>query len=200
MKDAPLVLASSSATRQNMLRSANIPFESIPPRIDEESLRVSLKAENAQPRDIADALAEMKALRISDKKPGALVLGCDQVLAFEGIVFSKPQDPDHARDQLATLSGKAHQLLSAAVIYKDGKPAWRHVGVVRLQMRDLSRDYIQGYVDRNWDSIRHSVGAYKIEEEGVRLFSRIDGSHFSILGLPLIELIGFLTIRGVIKQ
>jgi septum formation protein len=159
-------------------------------------IKAAMLSEGAPPRDIADTLAEMKARRVSDKPPGALVLGCDQVLDHRGTLLSKPETPQDAIDQLTSLRGDRHSLLSAAVIVEDGKPIWRHVGQVRLRMRDVSDSYLADYVDRNWDSIQHAVGSYKLEEEGVRLFSGIEGDYFNVLGLPLIELINYLTIRG----
>lgn len=159
-------------------------------------MKAALLVECASPRDIADTLAEAKARKISARHPGQLVLGCDQVLDHGGVCLSKPETPDDARTQLASLRGSTHRLLSAAVIYRDGEPLWRHVGTVRLTMRAFSDDYLDGYVARNWDSIRNSVGAYKLEEEGVRLFTRIDGDYFTVLGLPLLELLAYLTLRG----
>ena len=193
------ILASGSQIRETLLRNAGLEIEKIPPRIDEETIRAALLAEAVKPRDIADALAEHKALRISAKHPDALVLGCDQVAELKGALLSKPASPDEARDQLRRLSGQTHKLLSAAVIYHGGEPVWRHVGTVRLTMRALSAPYIDDYVARNWDSIRHSVGAYKLEEEGVRLFSLIDGDYFTVLGLPLTELLSYLIERREIS-
>lgn len=191
----PLILASGSEIRATLLRNAGIAFSVQKPRVDEETMRLGLQAEGANPRDIADALAEMKALRVSDKNPGALVLGCDQVLDRGGDVLAKPETPEEAREQLVSLRGKTHRLLSADVLYKDGQPLWRHVGVARLTMRDFSDAYLDDYIGRNWDSIRWSVGGYKLEEEGVRLFSGIEGDYFTILGLPLLELINYLVTR-----
>ena len=193
-----IILASGSEIRQTLLRNANIPFESVLPRVDEEMIKMSLQAEEAHPRDIADALAEAKARKVSQKNPGKLVIGCDQVLDFDGQVLSKPESPDEARAQLKAMRGKTHRLLSAAVIYKDAEPLWRHVGVVRLTMRDFSDAYLDDYVERNWDSIRWSVGAYKIEEEGIRLMARTEGDYFTILGLPMVELVNYLIVRGVL--
>ena len=193
-----LVLASGSEIRAQLLRNAGLEISVVPARIDEDAIRASLCAEGASPRDVADALAEFKAQRVAAKHPDALVIGCDQVLAFGPEIFSKPETPAQALDQLKALRGKPHQLLSAAVIYGEGKPLWRHVGVVRLHMRDASDAYLADYVDRNWDSIRHAVGAYKLEEEGVRLFARIDGDYFNVLGLPLVELLSYLTLRGTL--
>lgn len=193
----PVVLASGSAIRADLLTKAGVPFRVVVPRVDEAATRRALEAEQASPRDIADALAEMKAARVSLREPG-LVIGCDQVLALGQECFAKPDSPEDAFTQLARLSGKTHQLLSAAVIYEDGAPVWRHVAVARLTMRPLSPVFIADYVSRNWDSIRHAVGCYKLEEEGVRLFTAIEGSYFTVLGLPFLELLDYLTRRGIL--
>lgn len=191
-----LILASGSAIRTQLLRQACVVHRVEVARIDEEMIKSALISEQAAPRDIADTLAEMKARKISEKHPGALVLGCDQVLDHQGRMLSKPTDPENALHQLRGLRDDKHSLLSAGVICEDGKPIWRHVGQVRLRMRALSDDYLQGYVDRNWESIRHAVGCYKLEEEGVRLFSNIQGDYFHVLGMPLLELVNYLTLRG----
>ena len=195
-----IILASGSDIRATLLRNAGVDFTVQVARIDEDAIRQSLQAEDATPRDIADTLAEMKAQRIAAKHPEALVIGCDQILAHGSTILSKPETPDAALAQLKSLRDQKHQLLSAAVIYGEGKPLWRHVGTVRLHMRDASDDYLQDYVSRNWDSIRHAVGAYKLEEEGVRLFTRIEGDYFNVLGLPLLELLSYLTLRGTLSS
>lgn len=194
----PLILASTSETRIRLLTAAGVPFSAVASRVDEETILSSLKAEGAKPRDIADTLAEMKARKVSEKQFTDHVLGCDQVLEFKDEAWSKPTSPDHALEQLRRLRGQRHSLLSAAVIYHEAKPIWRIVGQARLTMRDLSDSYLQDYVTRNWDSIRHSVGGYKIEEEGARLFSAIEGDSFTVLGLPLLPLLGYLGTRGII--
>lgn len=195
---APLILASGSAIRAQLLRNAGVSFEVAAPRVDEDAIKAALLAEDAPPRDIADALAEMKARKIADKHPEAMVIGCDQVLSFQNQMLSKPVDPDDAMTQLRMMRGERHMLLSAAVIYYEGKPIWRHVGQVRLRMRNVSDDYLAAYINRNWDDIRHSVGAYQLEAEGVRLFHSIEGDYFNVLGMPLLDVLAFLTLRGVI--
>ena len=195
-----IILASGSEIRSQMLRQAGVPHGVQIARVDEAMIKESMIAEGAPPRDIADALAELKASKVSDKNPGALVIGCDQVLDHGGHLLSKPQTQEGAFAQLTALRGDRHTLLSAAVIYLDGEPLWRNIGVVRLRMRDASDAYLQDYVARNWDSIRHAVGSYKLEEEGVRLFSRIDGDYFNVLGMPLLEILNYLTLRGDIAQ
>jgi len=192
----PILLASGSEIRQILLRNAGVSFSVQPARVDEDAIKAAMMAENAPARDIADALAQAKARKVSQKTPGALVIGCDQVLECGGRILSKPENRDMARAQLDYLNATSHKLLSAAVIYLDGQPQWRHVGTARLTMRASSDSYLDDYLDRNWDSIKTSVGCYKLEEEGVRLFSRIEGDYFTVLGLPLTELLGYLTVRG----
>jgi septum formation protein len=195
-----LVLASTSEIRITLLRNAGVNVDTMPARVDEETITASLIADGAKPRDIADMLAEIKARKISEKFPNRLVLGCDQVLDFNGKLLNKPKSQDEAVDQLGSLRGQTHKLFSAAVIYEDAKPVWRAIGQVRVHMRVFSDEYLAQYVDRNWDSIQHSVGGYKLEEEGSRLMARVDGDYFTVLGLPLLDILSYLSLRGFIQS
>lgn len=193
-----IILASGSEIRRQLLENAGVPVDVQPVRIDESAIREAMTADGAAPRDIADRLAEFKAQRASRKNPDALVIGCDQVLAIGGQILGKPDDSAAARRQLDLMNGRKHQLLSAVVIYEAGQSVWRHVGVVNMHMRQATPDYLDAYVSRNWASIRHTVGGYKLEEEGVRLFDRVEGDYFTVLGLPLLDLLAYLTLRGLI--
>lgn len=199
-----LILASSSAIRLQLLTAAGVSVTALPVRVDEEQIRLSLMAEGAKPRDIADTLAEMKARKAAEKRMASggteYVLGCDQILECQGRIFAKPNTPSEAAENLATLRGQTHRLLSAAVLYHQGEPVWRHVAEARLTMRHFSDSYLEDYLARNWESIRHSVGGYKLEEEGSRLFSAITGDYFTVLGLPLLPLLGYLQDRGTIAS
>lgn len=196
----PLLLASQSSIRLTLLQNAGLVVVAHPARIDEEALRAALTAEDANPRDIADALAEAKALKLSQRHPAALVLGCDQILALGPRIFAKAETRAEARQHLEALSGQTHQLLSALVLYDKGEPIWRHVGVARLTMRHISSPYLDAYLDRHWPAIGQSVGCYQLEEEGIRLFSAIEGDYFTILGLPLTPLLNYLSLRGFIPS
>lgn len=196
--NTPIILASASEIRLQLLTAAGLQISAQPARIDEVAVRAGLAAENATPRDVADSLAEMKARKIADKNPTALVLGCDQILVLKDRIFSKPDTASDARAQLLALRGQTHLLISAIVLYDHAKPVWRHVSEARLCMRYISEQYIDAYLARNWHSVRHAVGAYKLEEEGIRLFSTLEGDYFAILGLPILPLIGYLAQRGMI--
>lgn len=190
-----LVLASMSAARRAMLDNAGLRYEVVAPRVDEESAKQSLRANGLNARDLADALAELKAKRVSASRPGDLVLGCDQTLMLEdGTMLDKPGD--EVFHQLKTLSGQTHNLYSAIVAVQNGQPVWRHVDRAKLTMRTLSDQFIADYVAKEGGAVAGCVGAYRIEGLGAQLFSKIEGSHFTILGMPLLPLLDWLRIRG----
>jgi septum formation protein len=194
----PIILASSSTIRRQLLQNAGVPFEVHTAPVDEESIKASLLSEAAKPRDIADALAEYKALRVAAKHPASLVIGCDQVLELEGALLSKPSSPADLCAQLSKLRGTTHRLHSAAVIFEDGKPVWRAVKEAKLTMRDFSDAYLDAYVERNWDAVRYCVGGYQLEGEGARLFAQITGDYFTVLGIPLLDVLNYLSLKGAI--
>ncbi len=194
--DRRIVLASGSAARRKMLEAAHVPHDVRIARVDEEMIRLGGIAAGAAPRDIADTLAEHKAVSVSRRNPGELVLGADQLLVHEGEILSKPADLDAAAARLRRLRGSTHELVTAAVIARDGEAIWRHVAVPRLTMRPFSDTYLARYLARNGPALCQSVGAYMIEGEGIRLMERVEGDIFTIQGLPLMPLLRYLTDIG----
>lgn len=195
---AELILASGSRTRQKMLTDAGVPFAVDVPRVDEDGIKAALRAEGAPPGDVAEALAELKAGRVTARHPGALVVGCDQMLACEGAWYDKPADRAAARDQLLALRGKTHELISCAVVVRDGERLWHHIDRARLTMRPFTDAFLDEYLDRAGDDVLHSVGAYQLEGLGAQLFSRVQGDYFTILGMPLLPLLDFVRNHGVV--
>ncbi len=193
-----LLLASKSAARRQMLAGAGVRFEPVDAPLDEEAEKDALMAPNVSAPDLAGLLAKAKALSVAAPR-GAMVLGADQVLETAGgAVLSKAGSRDELRAQLRGLAGRTHRLHSAATIALDGAPLWSATESATLVMRDFSESFLESYLDSAYESVRWNVGGYAIEGAGVQLFERIDGSHFAILGLPLIPLLAFLRERAMI--
>jgi len=195
-----IVLASGSATRQAMLSAAGVRFTVDVAAVDESTVLESLEAARAKPRDAADLLAEMKAVKVSAKHAGAIVVGADQILSLGPKFFTKPADLAAARDQLLELRGHTHILTSAAVVARDGTAIWRDAREAKLTMRAFSEGFLDDYLAKAGEPILTSVGAYQIEGLGAQLFSRVDGDHFTILGLPLLPLLDMLRTQGALKS
>jgi septum formation protein len=193
-----IILASASPFRKAILIDAGIAVETVPAELDERTLEAPLKNSGASPEDVALVLAEAKAVNVSTRKPGALVLGCDQTLSLGDEIFHKPADMEGARRHLLALSGKTHQLNSAAVLARDGKVLWRHVGIASLTMRKLDPAFIGRHLARVGERALQSVGAYQIEGEGIQLFEKIEGDYFTLIGLPLLPLLAELRRCGAI--
>ena len=184
-----------------MLEAAGVPFEAISAGVDEDAAKASLRADGLGPRDLADALAELKAVKISSRDPEALVLGCDSIVALDdGTMLDKAASREEAAEQLRRMSGQRHHLYSAAVIAQAGRPVWRFVDKVTMHVRSLSEAFIQAYLDRDWDQARWCVGVYRIEGPGAQLFARIEGSQFTVIGLPLLPVLDHLRMRGVLTS
>ena len=183
-----IVLASRSASRAAMLAAAGVAFEARPAPIDERALEVAM--DGAAPGQVALALAEAKALAAGD--PSVPVLGSDSLVVVDGARFDKPADRDRAAEHLRAFSGRTMELHSAAAIARGGTIAWRHAAVARLQVRRLSQRFIESYLDAEWPAVSHCVGAFRIEGPGVQLFEAIEGDHFTVLGMPLLPVLGAL--------
>lgn len=194
-----LVLASASASRRAVLERAGLAVAVVRPAVDEEALKQSLRAEKIPPDEAAIALAAMKAQRISERDPGALVIGGDQLLVCEGAWFDKPGDSAGAERSLRALQGRTHELFTALVVLRGGERIWQHLSVSRLSMCALSPAAIASYLDRAGEAIHGCVGAYQVEGLGARLFTAIEGDAFSIQGLPLMPLLGFLRQHGALR-
>ncbi len=193
-----IVLASGSAFRQKMLRDAGVVFRVERSEIDERAVEKTLEGSGADPETLAQVLAEAKAVDVSEREKGALVIGADQTLSLGDEVFHKPADMEGARRHLLKLSGRTHQLNSAVVIARDGGVIWRHVGVARLTMRDLDPAFVGRHLSNVGEKALASVGAYQIEGEGIQLFEKIEGDTFTIVGLPLLPLLAELRSLGAI--
>ena len=195
-----IILASKSKVRALLLKNAGLSFVSVDAAIDEEQLKLSYIDAGYTPRDVADVLADMKAKKLSNRFPNQLVIGCDQILSFREQIISKAKNTNDLVHQLKVLEGNEHIVYSASVVYINNRPEWRFIGYANMTMRNLSDDFILKYVEDNWNTIQHSVGGYEIESAGASLFSKIDGDYFSVLGIPILQLIDYLINRGVVKQ
>jgi septum formation protein len=193
----PLILASASPARRQLLANAGLRFAAQPSGVDEEEATLSLLAAGAGARDVATALAEMKAVRVSARQPEALVVGADSTLACDGRLFDKPATLADARRLLSALAGRTHELCSSVVVAQDGLRLWHHADSGRLTMRAMSERFIDAYLACAGEAVCGSVGAYQLEGLGVHLFSRIEGDFFTVLGLPLLPLLAFLSEHGI---
>jgi septum formation protein len=192
-----VILASKSAARRHVLTGAGVPFEVLVAGVDEDAVKEGLLAEGAGPREIAEALAEIKALRVSAGRP-ELVIGADQTLEFEGRLYDKAETLEAARERLRALRGKPHKLHAAVVVAKEGAPIWREVSTATLVMRPFSDDFLEAYLAEEGEAALGSVGCYRLEGPGAQLFSQVEGDYFSILGLPLLGLLDLLRSHGVL--
>ena len=184
-----LILASSSASRQMLMRNAGLTFSAIPADIDERALDEQLEKNGAKPEEVALELAKAKALTVSALHPEALVLGCDQTMALGARVYHKPKTMAEAEAHLLSLSGKVHRLNSAAVLACGGEVVWKTISNAELSVRDLSAEFVSRHLQRVGEKALSSVGAYQLEGEGIQLFTAIEGDYFTILGLPLLPLL-----------
>ncbi len=189
-----LILASGSAARQKLLRQAGYDFDICPADIDEERVRKTHADKSL--KEIALILAQEKASHVSAQNPEALVIGSDQICTLENEILSKAKNQEEAFEKLCKLSGQTHQLHTAVSLYENQKEIWSHCDSVSLRMKLLTQDQIQTYMDHAGDALKQCAGAYALEEVGVRLFEKVDGDYFSVLGLPLLPLIAALDERG----
>ncbi|MGC4409141.1 septum formation inhibitor Maf [Rhizobium rosettiformans] len=189
---SPLILASGSTARQMLLKNAGLDFVAIPATVDERAIEDNLPLAGRDPVSVARHLALAKATNVSERSPGAFVIGCDQTMSLGNRIFHKAASLDEARQTLISLRGKAHFLNSAVCLVRDGELLWSDVTKACMQVRDFSDEFLDGYIERNGKSILSSVGCYQLEGEGVQLFDAIAGDYFTILGLPLLPLLAAL--------
>lgn len=196
-----LILASQSPSRRAMLDAAGVEYQAIPAHVDELSLKDSMAADGANARVIAEALAELKALKISAAIPSGLVLGSDSIAVLaDGTMLDKPSTRDEARAHLEQMSATRIELVSAAVFAEGSRAVWRHVAIAPLAVRALSSSFIEAYLDHEWPAIAGCVGCFRIEGRGVQLFNKLGGDHFTILGMPLLPVLDYLRIRGILAS
>lgn len=194
-----LILASGSAIRAQIMSEAGLTYEVISKPVDEAAIKDSMLSEGSRLRDIADALAEAKALRVSRTESG-FVVGADQIMVMDDKLFDKPPTIEAARERLKEMRGKSHKLMGAVVVCENGQPVWRHLSVTTLTVREFSDAFLDEYIEMEGESLTRSVGAYRFEGPGAHLFSKVEGDFFSILGLPLVPLLDYLRTRGVIPS
>jgi septum formation protein len=199
VRGAPkIVLASASAIRRTLLANAGVAVEVDPGAVDEDEVKRAMRADGAPAVAVAEALAEMKAMRVAPRHPGALVLGADQMLDCNGVWFDKPADREHAAAHLTALAGRTHSLISSVVCVRNGARIWHHTAIASLAMRPLSPDFIDVYLDAAGARALTSVGAYQLEGLGAHLFARVEGDYFTVLGLPLLAVLAFLREHNVV--
>jgi septum formation protein len=196
--EAPrLILASKSASRRAMLDAAGVMYQTIPADIDERAVEAGLV--DAAPAEVAEALSVAKAASVAALHPGALVLGTDSLVVVGGRRFDKPRSVEEAGEHLRFYSGKVMELHSAAALVRNGGCEWSHASIARLHVRDLTENFIVHYLGLEWPAISHTVGAFRIEGPGVQLFDNIEGDQFTVLGMPLLPLLGALREAGVLR-
>ena len=196
----PVILASASTSRARLLAAAGIAFDAAPAMVDEDAVKLSMRAEGEEAEAVAVTLAALKAERVSTQHPETLVIGADQLLVCEGRWFDKPVDMAHARAHLQALCGRRHGLATAVVVARGGSTIWHHSEVARLKMRRFSDAFLDRYLEEIGEAACETVGGYRLEALGVQLFEVIEGSHFTILGLPLLPLLAFLREHRVLGQ
>ncbi|MDB2439287.1 Maf family protein [Hellea sp.] len=194
-----VILASGSAIRRKLMTDAGLEFGVISKPVDEGAIKEAMLSENARFRDIADALAEAKAMRVSLMEPG-LVIGADQIMVMDDKLFDKPENIEEARERLKLMRGKTHFLIGAVVMCEGGVPVWRHIARTKLTMRKFSDEFLEDYLLKEGELVTKSVGAYRFEGLGAQLFSKVEGDFFSILGLSLLPVMDYLRTRGAIAS
>lgn len=196
--DPALILASTSPSRRALMRAAGLRFEAFPAAVDEAALKEAALAEGMRPTDAAVLLADAKARAVARRRPEALVIGSDQLMVCEGRWFDKPADLVEAGAHLRALSGRTHQLVNGTVAWRGGRRIWQNAAVATLTVRTLSEAFIAAYLAAEGDALLATVGAYRMEGAGIHLFTAVDGEHSTILGLPMLPLLGFLRQQGVL--
>ena len=194
-----IILASGSAIRKQILDGAGLNYEVIVKPVDEAAIKDLMLAENSRHQDIADALAEAKALRVSRQTDG-FVIGADQIMVMDNQLFDKPKDLGEARERLLSMRGKRHELIGAVVVCENGRPVWRHLSKTKLWVREFSNDFLDWYIEQEGEALMKSVGAYRFEGPGAQLFEKVEGGFFAILGLDLLPVLDYLRVRGVIAS